>query len=65
MAQEKDDQPGGDKSKDFADKRTFNKPGTEKHSQHDQNDQDEKRRMGQFGGAGEHPRDTGRGNRHQ
>ena len=65
MAQEKDDQEGADKSKDFADKRTFNKLGTEKHSQHDQNDKDEKHRMGQFGGAGGHPRDTGRGNRHE
>jgi hypothetical protein len=64
MAQENDDKKGGD-GKDFADKRTFNKPGVDRESQHDPNDQDEKRRLGQFGGAGEHPRDTGRGNRHK
>lgn len=61
MAKDNDDQKEADKSKDFADKRTFNKAGTEKHSQHDETDHDEKHRMGQFGGAGDHPRDSGKG----
>jgi len=66
MAQEKDDVKGSEKGKDFADKRTFNPPGgDEKKTQHDPQEQDEKRRMGQFGGAGEHPRDTGRGSRNK
>jgi hypothetical protein len=36
-----------------------------KHSQHDESDRDEKHRMGQFGQAGDHPRDTGRGSRNK
>jgi hypothetical protein len=63
MAQEKDDAKGGGK-KDQASKRTFNPPGGPgKVSQHDETDKDEKGRMGNYTGAGEHSRDSDKGKR--
>lgn len=50
--------------KDQANKRTFNPPGGPgKESQHDETDKDEKGRMGNYTGPGEHSRDSDKGKR--
>jgi len=67
MAQEKGNHKGNKKGKSFSDKRTFNPPGggAQHESQEQPQDKDQEHRMGQWGQTGDHPRDTGRGNRHQ
>ena len=67
MAQEKDAGKKGGEGKDFADKRTFNPPGggAVHESQEQPQQKDPEHRQGQWGQAGDHPRDTGRGDRHK
>jgi len=65
MAQEKDDAKGMGSKKPAGDQQSKDAQDGKMHSQHRDQERDEQHRMGQFGQAGDHPRDTGRGSRHK